>query len=241
MSKEFVHNDLLHELREVFVRGEVAAGAKVPETLLCERFGVSRTPLREALKVLAAEGHVELLPNRGARVREPSLAEVKGLFAVAGALEALAGEQAAEQIDPAQLDHIAQLHARMREAFARRDVPAYYEDNRAIHEAIIGATGNPVLQHQYAMVNARIRRIRFTSPMTPEIWQRAMAEHEGMLNALIRRDAASLSGILKTHLKHKCEAIVTALRHAEQTAAEAPAARRRRARASDPPTEPAAS
>lgn len=234
MSKEFVHNDLLHELREVFVRGEVPPGAKVPEALLCERFGVSRTPLREALKVLAAEGHVELLPNRGARVREPSLAEVQGLFAVAGALEALAGEQAAERIDAAQLEHVSQLHAHMREAFANRQVQAYYDDNRAIHEAIIRATGNPVLIQQYAMVNARIRRIRFTSPMTPEIWQRAMAEHEGMLNALVRRDAATLSGILKTHLKHKCEAIVAALKQAEQAehaALQAPAPRRRRARA----------
>ena len=70
MAKEFVHNDLLGNLREVFVQGEFLPGSKVPEALLCERFGISRTPLREALKVLAAEGHVELLPNRGARVRE---------------------------------------------------------------------------------------------------------------------------------------------------------------------------
>ena len=179
MAKEFVHADLLDNLREVFVRGDVPPGAKVPEKQLCERFGVSRTPVREALKVLAAEGQVELLPNRGARVRELSLEEVDGLFAVAGALEALAGEQACERITHEALDALAALHAGMKAAFDRRDMPTYYALNRQIHEAIVGATRNPVLMAQYGVLNARIRRIRFASPMTDEIWARAMADRNG--------------------------------------------------------------
>jgi len=228
MSKEFVHTNLLENLREVFVRGEVPPGQKVPEALLCERFGVSRTPLREALKVLAAEGQVELLPNRGARVREPTLEEVDGLFAVAGALESLAGEQACERITPAELDGLSDLHRRMKDCFDRRDMLPYYDLNRQIHESIIRAARNPVLLAQYAILNARIRRIRFTSPMTEEIWTRAMAEHEGMLNALARRDGAALSGILKTHLRHKSQAILAAMREAE---AAIPPLRKRRAQA----------
>ena len=229
MPKEFVHTDLLDRLREVFVSGEIAPGSKVPEAQLCERFEVSRTPLREALKVLAAEGQVELLPNRGARVRELTLDEVDGLFAVAGALEALAGEQAAQRITPEQLAEVTALHERLRGAFEARDIAAYYAANRSIHEAMVRATRNPVLQTQYAVVNARIRRIRFTSPMTEEIWIRAMAEHEGMLNALFRRDAATLSGILKTHLKHKCEAILEALAPLPDAAAAQPRRRPHRA------------
>ncbi|MFG0678842.1 GntR family transcriptional regulator [Delftia sp. WSY_7] len=214
MSKEFVHTTLLEDLREVFVRGEVPPGHKVPEAALCERFGVSRTPLREALKVLAAEGQVELLPNRGARVRELSLEEVEGLFSVAGALEALAGEQACQRISPEELERLGALHAQMRQAYEQRDIAPYYLLNRQIHEAIVQATRNPVLQAQYSVLNARIRRIRFGSPMTPEIWARAMAEHEGMLNALQRRDSAAMASILKTHLHHKSEAIVQAMREA---------------------------
>lgn len=226
MSKEFVHTNLLDRLREVFVLGEIPPGSKVPEALLCQRFGISRTPLREALKVLAAEGQVELLPNRGARVRLQTLDEVEGLFSVAGALEALAGEQAAERITDAQLAEITALHERMRASFMRREQAGYYAANRAIHEAIVQATRNPVLQSQYAVINARIRRVRFTSPMTEDIWNRAMAEHEGMLNALVRRDSGSLSGILKTHLRHKCEAILKALQ-AQAAAAPEPGRRRR--------------
>ncbi len=226
MSKDFVHTGLVASLRELLVQGELPPGSKVPEAALCERFGVSRTPLREALKVLAAEGHVELLPNRGARVREVSLEEVEGLFAVTGALEALAGEQACERMSAPAMAALTALHERMREAFERRDLPTYYALNREIHEAIVAATGNPVLAAQYAMLNARIRRIRFASPMTEEIWCRAMAEHEGMLNALQRRDAQAMAGILRTHLKHKSEAILTAMR-AEIAAREAAEPRRR--------------
>lgn len=225
MNKTFVHAALLDELRELFVREEIASGSKVPEAMLCERFQVSRTPLREALKVLAAEGHVELLPNRGARVRELSLDEVEGLFAVAGALEALAGEQAAERMTQDELSEVTAMHERMKSAFQRADRGAYYQDNRAIHEAIVRATRNPVLLRQYAVINARLRRIRFNSPMTMEIWSRAMAEHDGMLNALMRRDAAALSGILKTHLKNKGETIVREMK------ARAPAATSRQRRA----------
>jgi DNA-binding GntR family transcriptional regulator len=210
MTKEFVHTSLLEELREVFIRGEVAAGQKVPERELCERFGVSRTPLREALKVLAAEG----------------------LFAVAGALEALAGEQACERVTTDELAQLADLHSRMRAAFAVHEIAPYYDCNRQIHEAIVRAARNPVLAAQYAILNARIRRIRFDSPMSPAIWARAMAEHDGMMNALQRRDADAMSSILKTHLKHKSEAILQVMR---ESPAPVKVARRQRVKTPDKP------
>ncbi|WP_295857312.1 GntR family transcriptional regulator [uncultured Xylophilus sp.] len=206
-----VHTSLLERLREVFVAGEFVEGDKVPEAALCERFGVSRTPLREALKVLAAEGHVELLPNRGARVRALSIAEAEGLFSVAGALEALAGEQACERISPEEIDALQTMHDEMRACRNRHDMAAYYALNMRIHSSIVDATRNPVLIGVYSTLNARISRIRFASPMSDDIWARAMAEHEGMQNALMRRDGAALSSILKTHLKHKCESILASM------------------------------
>lgn len=218
MAKEFVHRQLLDGLRELIVSGGLASRAKVPEALLCERFGVSRTPLREALKVLAAEGHVELLRNRGAQVKAPSVEEVRGLFDVTGALESLAGEQCCARASPEQVAHIEQLHARMLGEWKRRDLPAYYASNRGIHEAVVAATGNPVLQELYTQVNARIRRVRFASPMTEDIWSRAVAEHEGMLNAIQRRDGVALANILKTHLFHKAEAILSGMAAAETPA-----------------------
>ena len=188
--------------------------------------------MREALKVLASEGHVELLPNRGARVKQLSTAEVEGLFDVAGALESLAGEQACARVSDAQVQAITGLHKRMVVARAARDLPAYYLCNRAIHEAVVHAAHNPVLSELYAQVGSRIRRIRFATPMSLAVWDRAMAEHEGMLNALARRDGSSLSGILKTHLSHKARAILEALRAAESPAR---AEKRRRSPAATSP------
>ncbi|RYF37945.1 MAG: FCD domain-containing protein, partial [Comamonadaceae bacterium] len=146
-------------------------------------------------------------------------------------LEALAGEQACERITVDELDQLAELHSRMRAAFAAHELAPYYVCNRQIHEAIVRAARNPVLAAQYAILNARIRRIRFDSPMSPAIWARAMAEHEGMMNALQRRDADAMASILKTHLKHKSDAILQVMRELPAPAA----VRRRRAKTADKP------
>ena len=212
MGKTFVHTNLLGMLREAFIEGDVPPGAKVPEAELCTRFGVSRTPLREALKVLAAEGHIELLPNRGARVRAPSIEEIDGLFTVTGALEGLAGEQVCARIEEEEVAVLQCLHNQMWKSFRQRDTLIYYGLNRQVHERIVRATRNSVLETHYFLVNARIRKIRFASPMTEEIWMRAMTEHEGMMNALQRRDGAAMSSILRTHLKNKSEAILNTMR-----------------------------
>lgn len=212
VEKKFVHLNLLDSLREVFIEGEVPPGTKVPEAELCARFGISRTPLREALKVLAAEGHIELLPNRGARVRVLSIEEIDGLFTVTGALEGLAGEQVCSRIQEDEVAMLQCLHNQMWKAFRQRDSHSYYALNRQVHEEIVRATHNSILEAHYFLVNARLRQIRFASPMTEEIWMRAMTEHEGMMNALQRRDGAAMSSILKTHLKNKSEAILSAMR-----------------------------
>ena len=182
-------------------------GSRVPEKDLCAEFGVSRTPLREALKVMASEGYVVLLPNRGARVAKMTARNLEELFEVCGGMEALAGELACQYATDAEIAEIKALHDRMAEFYAARDLAGYYPLNRAIHEAIVRATHNSVLMNLYENVSARIRRARFVVPMPPDHWQLAMAEHEAILNALQRRDAAMLSSILKTHLRNKCEQV----------------------------------
>ena len=162
---------------------------------------------------------------------------MRGLFDVTGALESLAGEQCCARASPEQVALIESLHERMLREWKRRDLPAYYASNRGIHEAIVAATGNPVLQDLYAQVNARIRRVRFASPMTEDIWNRAVAEHERMLNAIQRRDGVALATILKTHLFHKAEAILSSLVHIE----EPPPARAARRAAGRPATRKPAS
>lgn len=202
-----LHKDVVARLRDKLIEGVMPPGSRIPEKDLCAEFGISRTPLREALKVLAAEGYVVLLPNRGARVAKMTRNDLEELFAVCGGMEALAGELACKHATDAEISEIKALHDQMAQYYAARDLAGYYPLNRAIHEAIVRATHNSVLITMYENVSARIRRARFVAPMPPDHWQLAMAEHEAILNALQRRDAAVLSSILKTHLRNKLEQV----------------------------------
>jgi DNA-binding GntR family transcriptional regulator len=177
--------------------------------------------LREALKVLAAEGSVELLPNRGARVSLFSSREVHDMFEVMGALEGLAGELAATNISEEELIEIVSRHRAMLDAYQRRDVETYYTQNEAIHEAILAAARNPLLSNVYRGLSARIRRLRFAAKMSPERWTGAIREHEAMLAALRMRDGSELAAILRMHVRNKCEVVVAtfAREEAERKAA----------------------
>jgi len=190
-----MHDEVVSRLRHILTEGEIAPGARIPERELCASLAISRTPLREALKVLAADGLVVLLPNRGSRAAKLTRKDVKELFEVCEALEATAGELACPRISDAQLQEIAALQVDMVEHYRARDLLSYYRCNRQIHECIVRAADNAVLAGFYESVAARIRRARFITPMNPEHWALAVQEHEGILNALQRRDASGLARV----------------------------------------------
>jgi DNA-binding GntR family transcriptional regulator len=205
-----LHEETVARVRTMLLEGEIPPGARIPERELCEKLEISRTPLREALKVLAAEGLVQLLPNRGSRAAKLTDKDMRDLFEVCQGLEALAGELACERISDAAIAAIAESHGVMVEHYRNRDLIQYYRCNRAIHEAIIAAAGNPALSGLYESVTARIRRARYVTPMTPPRWALAVQEHEAILNALRRRDGVALAHILRTHLRHKRNEVLQA-------------------------------
>jgi DNA-binding GntR family transcriptional regulator len=205
-----LHEEAVARVRTMLLEGEIPPGARIPERELCARLKISRTPLREALKVLAADGLVQLLPNRGSRAARLTDKDMRDLFEVCQGLEALAGELACERISDADIAAISESHAAMVEHYRSRDLIQYYRCNRAIHEAIIAAAGNPALSGLYESVTARIRRARYVTPMTPPRWALAVQEHDAILNALRRRDGVALAHILRTHLRHKRNEVLQA-------------------------------
>ena len=212
-----LHADLVGKIRELVIEGDLEPGAKVPERILCERFGVSRTPLREALKTLASERLLELLPRRGARVARLSEDDVNQLFPIMGALEALSGELACANLTTEQFAEIQALHYQMVLHHTRRELALYFKVNQAIHEKILEAAANPLLLQMYQTLAGRIRRARYIANMSDERWLQATAEHEEMLAALSERDGLALADVLRRHLRNKCESVKSYLR------AEAPA------------------
>lgn len=215
MPGAVLHGQVAQRLRQMLVEGQIAPGAKLNERELCEQLKVSRTPLREAIKTLAAEGLVELLPNRGAIAVQLGEADILNTFEVMAGLEGMSGELAAQRITPEELREIEAMHYEMKAAYARRDLSAYYRLNAAIHRAFNAAARNPVLTATYDQVNARLQALRFRSNQDGEKWTRAMAEHDRMIEALQKRDGAALRAELVAHLGHKRDVVVEQLRAAQ--------------------------
>lgn len=207
-----LHEGLLDGLRTLISQGDLLPGARVPERTLCERFQVSRTPLRECLKVLAAEGLVDLLPHRGARIATLGDEHLVHLFEVIATLEAEGGRLACLRITEPELAEIKGLHYRMYAHFLRGELPGYFACNQAIHEGILRAAANPVLMSTYSGLAGRISRARYLSNrISPERWQQAMDEHGAILDALSARDGASLGPLLARHLEGKRDIIMAAM------------------------------
>lgn len=211
MARPALHEQVAARLREMLVEGRIAPGAKLNERQLCEVLEVSRTPLREAIKMLAAEGLVALFPNRGAVALQLDEQAVRHTFEVMGGLEAMSGELAAQRITEDELAEIRAMHFEMLAAYTRRDLPAYYRLNARIHRAINAAARNPVLCDTYDRLNARLQALRFRSNQHGDKWQRAVEEHEKMIDALTRRDGAALSQLLARHLENKLAVVLEQL------------------------------
>ncbi|MEA2863824.1 MAG: hypothetical protein QOC84_1780 [Bradyrhizobium sp.] len=213
-EEQSLHDEILVRLRDHIVEGNIPDGGRIPERQLCEMLGISRTPLREALKVLAAEGLVELLPNRGARVRQLSERDLGELFDIMGGLESLAGRLACENISDAEIAEIERLHHEMYGFYLHRDMHGYFRVNQLIHQKIVEASRNTTLLGSYANFAGRIRRVRYSANFARkrDRWAEAMREHEAILDALRRRSGSELSDILFTHLRNKRGAAVEYLR-----------------------------
>lgn len=206
-----LHQEVVPRLRNMIFEGELAPGERVPERILCERFAISRTPLREALMVLAAEGLIDLSPHRGATVSKLSPESLEHLFPVMEALEGVAGELACRHMTDQDLEEIRSLHERMVAHYRSGDRVEYFQLNQRIHHKIVEAARNPILMDVYTGLSGRIRRARYLANLDGERWQQAIAEHEEILATLAARDGKRLSRLLADHLQHKYDVLKTVL------------------------------
>ena len=214
LPKTALHWQVVHQLRQMLLENLIEPGTKLNERELSKLLNVSRTPLREAIKMLAAEGLVELLPNRGAIALELSEVDIINTFEVMAGLEAQSGELAAQRITDAEVAVIQALHSDMLVAYDRRDLSTYYRLNASIHRAINVAAKNPILTATYNQVNARLQALRFRSNQDGDNWSEGIRDHKAMLDALIARDPAALRAVLVKHLMNKREVVIAQLRTA---------------------------
>jgi len=133
-------------LRDQIYQHDLAPGDAIDEMALCERFGISRTPLREALKVLSSEGLIELIPRRGSFVRSMDIDELNELFPVMVVLEGLCAREAVENSTEHDLQQLESMHEKLEEFAAQGNIDGYYEQNFVFHQAVQDLSGNKWLQ-----------------------------------------------------------------------------------------------
>lgn len=213
-----LHEELVDRIRGLIVEDRFQPGEKIPEKSLCDSFGVSRTPLREALKVLASEGLVVLTPNRGARVATVTPEELANTFPVLATLERLVGELAAERISDTEIAYIRDRHTAMVQHHTVRDRSAYFIANQDIHRALLRGADNPVLEQHHIALASRVRRARFMANISDARWTDAITEHAAILAALEARDSPRLGALLSDHLLNKYAALQRTLKGVSEAA-----------------------
>jgi len=210
------------QLRDLVVRGVLAPGQRIVERRLCAELGVSRTPMREALKLLRQDGLVEISRHCGARVASHDGRGAVDLFEAIGALEAAAAARVARTLDDDGLARFEALHAQMAAHFDAGRLDPYFALNTMIHDALVATCGNPVLETSRARLMLLARRGRYMAIMDAARWRQAMAEHETLMRALRARDAEAAHAVWRAHLINTGLSVAGALASAE-TSAEASA------------------
>lgn len=200
IERQSLHDAIVTRLRDMIIEGHLSPGTRINEGQIGATLGVSRTPLREAIKYLASEGLVDLVPSRGAVVKTFGAKEVRDMIDLIRSLEQFAATRTCERATSQDIGEIRALHDDMIACYRSGDRLRYYKLNQAIHSGIVALADNAALSDVHSMLQTRLKRIRFIGHEGPEKWASAVAEHEEMIAALEARDPDRLSAILGRHL-----------------------------------------
>ena len=226
VSRTSLHDEIVVRLRNMILECLLAPGAAIPEQKLCEDLQISRTPLREALKVLAAEEFVTLLPNRGSIVREIVPEEIAEVFEVMEALEGLVGRLAAARATKSDIAELKSMHRRLVGFKDANDKRAYFDTNQAIHRRIAEIAGNRVLASDYASHADKIRRARYLANLSDARWAESVKEHGEFMKALEAGDGERFAGLLQLHMRQTGAAVVGELKQMPKPEVVSPRRRR---------------
>jgi len=191
VSSPLLIEETARVLREHIVEGRLAPGERLSERDLGARLGVSRTPLREALRLLAAERLVEVRPRRGARVAPLDSTVVEDVYPVLACLERLAVDLACRHIAYGQLGELAAVVEKMRGARARKDRRRFLALSREFHGTVLSAARNGTLREQQRQLSGQVQRALFFSLHSGREWDEALREHVALLAALRKRNGAA--------------------------------------------------
>jgi DNA-binding GntR family transcriptional regulator len=203
-----LHQDVAGRIREMIRKGALVRGQRIIEAELCEQMGVSRTPLREALRVLESEGLVELFPHKGVHIRQPSMNEIQEMFEVMGVLEGTCARMTAQKITAAGWRKIQRLHRKLETHYAAGDREKYIAANNVFHALIQELAGNRVLDDIVHRLREKVALYRHQQIYEHRRFDESIREHREILEALRRRDSDAAETCMKRHLDRQCKALI---------------------------------
>ncbi|MDN5292923.1 MAG: hypothetical protein PWQ91_490 [Eubacteriales bacterium] len=203
-------------LREAIISGRLKPGERLMEVQLAEEMGVSRTPVREAIRKLELEGFVVMVPRKGAYVADISLKDIADVFEVRAALEGLAAALAAERITEEELEQLERLLVQLAEKIEKNDLTGLIEIDTQFHEVLYRACRNAKLVQILGNLREQIQRFRATSLASPGRMKFALDEHKKIVEAVAERNVELARALAQEHIENAENSLLEALREMEK-------------------------
>ena len=216
LTPRALYEEVAELLRQRIFNRELEPGSWIDELKLAEEYGISRTPLREALKVLAAEGLVTLVPRQGCRVTELSEDDADELFPVMALLEGRCAYEAVRKATPADLKQLRRLHEVLEKHAATKNIDGYYRANHDFHTRVQAIADNRWLDRATNDLRRFLRLLRGRQLNWPGRIEDSINEHRVLIAAIEQRDAARAERVMHDHLMAQLAAL-KALRAHEQS------------------------
>jgi DNA-binding GntR family transcriptional regulator len=204
-----VRQQVIDALRHAIISGQFAPGQRLVERDLCERFGVSRPPVREALRQLDAEGLVTTVPNKGPVITKLDRNMIRSLYEIRAALEATAASSFARNASDEQIEELAQTLERIRQAYSSGDLASRMDAKNAFYDLLMVGSKNDVLPGMFRTINARINQVRTLSLSSPERLPESLKEIEAIVSAITKRDAEKAFALSRHHVQKAAETVMS--------------------------------
>lgn len=215
-TKATYHVKVADMLRNLIMTGKLKEGDKINENELCESLGISKTPLREALRVLSVEGLIRLVPHRGSFVTKPTFEEIEEMFGVMSLLEGFCAHEACAKMTSRDFAKLEKLHAKLEACYVNHDQEQYIRINNQYHSLVQKIAGNRTLNQIVDGLRKKILLYRFQSLNLTNRFEHSIREHRDLLEAFRQRDHARAEALMKNHLQRQSQALETLVEQSKE-------------------------
>lgn len=193
---------ILENIRDAIVSGSLKAGSRVSEPELAERYGISRTPIREAFRQLESEGYLTVIPRRGAVVREFSQKDVEEFYAIKSILEGYAARRACDKLTEKELDRLESINSRLSELADNNDIKTFFKVHSDFHDLFIKAADNDKLRELISNLVTHFQRLRLMSLSIPGRMKISVQEHDKIIEAFRKKDGACAEKLVRKNAEY---------------------------------------